>query len=277
LRANFFLLRLAPHPYTHYKPTKLRVDFNSPYLDIYVHNFSYFFPFLASLDLVAENFKYLLFHQDQFFLFSLSLTTLHLFGADQHLARLPPTLHTLILCGTFKDLNFTFQNLPQLTSLDLQGKRRGYGGTHASTLFTDNKLITFLPPSLTHLRLPHNTISPHTPPTLPPLLLSLHITLGHEVNTKSPRLLHTQPVYPPSITHLFLHSPSLPFLFNTPPFLSRLKISSADFNQELTELPPSLTHLTIHTYPHKLKASTKHSGFDKSLDSLPPNLVSKHF
>lgn len=130
-------------------------------------------------------------------------------------------------------------------------------------------MITYLPPSVTCLCLPHNSMSPDYPPPLPPNLLSLCVNYGSEWK----RVLHpeidSKREFPQSIKELEIHLLSLPRLFNFPPNLTHLHIHVNDFNQPLDKLPPSLKFLVLNTRPRCYKAPK----FDQPLNKLPAGLV----
>lgn len=205
-------------------------------------------------------------------LINLNLTSLSITGLGLDVYNLPATLQTLTLCGTFKSLNHAFFNLPILSSLTIQ---ESGSGLSTSAVLPDDARIIYLPPSLTCLRLPHNSMSslllqyPHN-------LKSLCIDYGSEWRSvqfyqsmQVPDTCNIKREYPQSVKELEIHLLSLPRLQNVPPNLTHLHIHVNDFNQPLNNLPASLRFLTLNTRPRCFRPPK----FDHPLDKLPLNLV----
>lgn len=205
-------------------------------------------------------------------LISLHLTTLKLSGLNLSINLLPSTLKYLKLTGCFKISEECLTHLPLLSHLIIKEMKPGSGPARAA--IPSDSLITFLPPSLSHLQLPHNALSPCNPPSLPPNLISLIITNGHNwphrINTRQADLTRH---YPSSLKLLELHLPSLPRLHNIPPSLTHLHLHVGDFNQEMNNLPLSLKSLIIDTNPGQFS----NPSFKHPLDKLPSTLVSFTF
>lgn len=202
-------------------------------------------------------------------LFSISLTTLKLSGLSYSINRLPSTIKFLQLSGCFRISEDCLAKLPHITHLIITEMKPG--GPPLRAAIPADSLLKFLPPSLFHLQLPHNVISPCQPPSLPPKLNFLRITTGHNwphrINTKQADLSR---YYPDSLQFLELHLPSLSRLNNIPSSLVHLHIHANDFNQPLDNMPLTLRSLTIDTSPTQFSAFS----FKYPLDKLPSSLVS---
>jgi hypothetical protein len=237
-------------------PTKISIDANhSKNLDIL--DIPLLFPSLTGIALKDV--------ADFSFLNSLlSLTTLHLSGIKMALNDLPTTVKELKLNGTVMELNGALQNLPNLEVLEITERTESKRGKPSCVLLNKESLLTFLPPSLVHLQLPHNILTPAQSPVLPPSLVSVRMTQGTTegafyINTMN---ADSQRKYPPTLTYLYLHLPSIPSV-NFPPHLTHFHIKTNEFKQELQDLPQSLKYLTIEV-----------ASFEQQLNNLPSNLVS---